>query len=85
MYVRHLIPCPTIKLPASSFWCALAPLFEEEGNLRSLASVAKFTDPVWIRRPMTVTTLTSSDEPMDTCEINVVQRTKERLGADEAN
>jgi hypothetical protein len=85
LYQRNFIPCPTIKLPASCFWCTPTPLFEEKGNLRSLALVAKLTNPGWIARPMAMATFTASDKPVYVCEINVVQRTKEWFSADETD
>src|SRR5437016_1019932 len=61
-----------------------APLLEEERDRGLATLIAQTARPGRMHRPGTRTGLAADDEPVDSLEPQAIERTKQRLGADEA-
>ena len=81
----HLVVGLTLKLPAAGLRRATSPLLEEERRTGGEALVSEVADPLLVHRARIVSVLTSSDHPVNAREVEVGQRAKQGLSADEAN
>jgi len=63
-------------------WVA-SKLFQKEGHAGSYALIAKISKPQFLGRARTSLAFTSSNQPVNTGQIDFVERTKQRLGANE--
>src|SRR5512141_3058664 len=72
---RHFIPCSSFKYPSRLLFLHSTPLLKEEGNLRPLTLVANIGYPSGIKRPRSWTGFAADNRPIDTFEIEAMQRT----------
>ena len=77
--LRHLVPCPALKLATSALLVDATPLLEEKGDLRAPALVADAQHPLSVHRPRSRSRLSAYDDPVDPVEIQAPQRAQERF------
>src|SRR5262245_19021355 len=75
----ELAPFPAVKLPAPGLWAEASPLFEEESNLGAAALVAHFAHPVGMHGSGPRAAFAADNDPVDTCEIELADRSDQRL------
>ena len=81
----ELVPGAAIEIAPTKLGCASTPLFVEEGNFVCLAAITHLAHPLWRAGAAAVTTLATSDDPVDVGQIDSGERAKQRFGADETH
>src|SRR5690606_8401427 len=81
--VRPLVPGAAVENAPGLFLVLATPLFEMESYFGVDALVPNGTHPICRHRTSAGAALTASNCPIDTAQVELVQRTKQRLQAEE--
>ena len=76
---RHLIPHAIVQCPTGSFLEHTTPLLEKERHAIARALVADISHPSGLHRAGAWPRFAADDHPIDSLELNVRQRTEQRL------
>src|SRR3989304_5764105 len=81
----HLVPGAPVEFPAVALFLDAAPLLEKERDAGPQALVANVKDPIRIHGTRTETGLSADYHPVDAVEVEVRERTQQRLQREEAD
>ncbi len=76
---RHLIPGAAIEAATGFFLVDSAPLFEKEGDLGLHTLVANVRHPLRVERARTRAGFAADNSPMNSFQVQVMQRPKQRF------
>jgi hypothetical protein len=77
--IRHLVPGSAVEDATGQFFSLSAPLFEEERNALSDASISNFSHPPGINMTRPGTGLAADDHPMNALQRQARNRPQQRL------
>ena len=75
----HVVVFGPLKLTTPRLRSGASPLLEEEGNAVTLAEVPHLEHPVFSHRARLGAALSADDDPRDSAEVDVAERTEQRF------